>query len=56
MCIGHYWDEDTLGKVVELPHEYEEIFQKKFMELRGIVGDLGVMKITLKRDVKLVKQ
>jgi len=26
------------------------------MELKGIIGDLGVMKITLKPDTKLVKQ
>jgi len=26
------------------------------MELKGIIGDLGIMKITSKPDVKLIKQ
>lgn len=56
MCIGDYWDEDTVGKVLEVLHEFRELFPTKFMELKGILRDLGVMEITLKPDVKLVKQ
>jgi hypothetical protein len=29
---------------------------QKFSDLKGIIGDLGVMKITLKPDVKPIKQ
>lgn len=32
------------------------MFPTKVSNLKGIVGDLGVMKINLKLDVKLVKQ
>lgn len=32
------------------------MFPTKFTELKGIIGDLGVMKITLKPDAKLLKQ
>jgi len=28
----------------------------KFLDLKGIIGDLGVMKTTLKLDMNLVKQ
>lgn len=54
--IIDYWDEDTVGKVSKLLHEYQELFLMKFTELKGIVCDLGVMKITLKPNEKLVKQ
>ena len=45
-----------VGKVAELLTEYQELFPTKFSELKEIVGDLGVMKITLKPDARLVKQ
>ena len=54
--IVDYWDDDTISKVTELLHEYQDLFPMKFLELKGIVGDLGAMHITLKPEVKLVKQ
>ena len=54
--IGDYWDDAMVDKVIELPHEYQYLFPTKFMDLKGIIGDLGIMKITLKPDVKPVKQ
>lgn len=54
--IRDYWDDAIVDKVVELFLEYQDIFPTKFLDLKGIIGDLGVMKITLKLDVKLVKQ
>lgn len=54
--IGDYWDEDIVDKVMELLCEYRDLFLTKFLDLKGIVGDLGVMKITLKPDAKPVKQ
>ncbi len=36
--------------------KYQDLFPTKFTELKGITGDLGVMKITLKANAKLVKQ
>lgn len=54
--IGDYWDEETINKVTYLLHEYQELFPTKFSDMKGIVGDLGVMKIPLKPDAKQVKQ
>jgi len=54
--IGYYWDEETISKVTELLHEYQELFPTTFSEMKGIIGDLGVMKIPLKLDVKPFKQ
>ena len=56
MKIGDYWDNAMVGKVAKLLHEYQHLFPTKFTDLKGIIRDLGVMKITLKPDVKPVKQ
>jgi len=53
--IGDYWDEDTLYKVADLLQEYQDLLPAKFSNIKWIVWDLGVMKITLKPDAKLVK-
>ena len=54
--IGDYWDEEMVSKVTELLHEYQDLFSMKFSEMKGILGDIGVIKIPLKSDVKPVKQ
>eukprot|EP00253_Pinus_taeda_P033826 PITA_33826 len=41
-----------VDKVTELLHEYQDLFPTKFIDLEGIIGDLGVMKIMLKPDAK----
>jgi len=46
----------TIDKVVELLREYQDLFPTKFSELKRIIGDLGVMKIMLKLDTKLIKK
>lgn len=53
--IGDYWDDDTVSKVAELLTEYQDLFPMKFSKLKGITGELGVMHITLKPDVRPVK-
>jgi len=56
MNIGYYWDDMMMDKVTELIRESQHFFPKKFIELKGIIGDLGVMKIMLKLDTKPVKK
>jgi len=53
--IGDYWDGLMVDKVTELLHEYQELFSRKFMDLKGIIRYLRLMKITLKPDVKPIK-
>lgn len=53
--IRDCWDEDTDSVIIELLHEYQELFPTKFSELKGILGDLGVMRIPFKPKVTLVK-
>lgn len=54
--LGDYWDNAMVEKVVELLRDYQDLFPTKIMELKGILGDLGMMKIILKPDAKPVKQ
>lgn len=44
-----------VDKVTELLRKYQDLFLTEITELKGIIGDLGMMRITLKPDVKLVK-
>ncbi len=45
-----------MDKVAKLFREYQDLFPTKFMDLKGIIRDLGVMMIMLKPDVKLIKK
>lgn len=53
---GDYRDDATVDEVVELIHEYQDLFPTKFSDLKGIIGDFWVMKITLKPNVKLLRK
>ena len=39
--IRDYWDDETVGKIMKLLHEFQDIFPAKFSNMKGIVGDLG---------------
>ena len=42
--IEDYWDNETVGKITDLLHEFQDMFPTKFLEMKEIVGDLGEMK------------
>ena len=42
--------------MVDFLKEYQDIFPTSFLEMKGIAGKLGEMKIRLKPDAKLVKK
>ena len=54
--VGDYWDKETMEKITYMLHEFQYLFPTKFSEMKGILGDLGEMKISLKADVKPVRQ
>ena len=54
--IGDYWDEEIVAKITDLLHEFQDLFLTNLREMKGIVGDLGEMKIPLKPDARPVKQ
>ena len=53
--IGYYWDDETVGNITGLLHEFQDLFPTKFLEMKGIVGDMGEMKIPLRPDAKPIK-
>jgi hypothetical protein len=54
--IGYYWDAATIDKITELLHEYQDLLQTKFTDMKGIKGPIGEMRIPLKLDERPVKQ
>ena len=48
MNIGDYWDEETMENIINLLHEFQDLFPMKFSKMKGILGDLGEIKIPLK--------
>ena len=54
--VGDYWDEETMENITNLLHEFQDLFPTKFSEMKGILGYLRELKISLKPEVKLVKQ
>ena len=54
--IRDYWDDATMTKTIDLLHELQDLFLTKFLEMKGILGDLGEMKIPLMSDVKPIKK
>ena len=41
-----------VSKVIDFLHEYQDLFPTKFSEMKGILGDIEVIKIPLKADAK----
>ena len=54
--IGDYWDEEMGSKGTELLHEYQDLFPTNFLEMKGVLGDIGMIKIPFQADAKPVKQ
>jgi hypothetical protein len=54
--IGDYWDATTIDKIIELLHEYRDLFPTKFTDMKGIKGPMGEMRIPLKPYARPVKQ
>jgi hypothetical protein len=50
--VGDYWDDSTIDKITELLHEYQDLFPTKFIDMKGIKGPMGEMRIPLKPDGK----
>jgi hypothetical protein len=54
--VGDYWDVATIDKIIELLHEYQDLFLTKFTDMKGIKGPMGEIRIPLKPDARPVKQ
>ena len=56
VSVGDYWVEETMAKITDLMHEFQYLFPTKLSKIKGILGDLGEMKIPSKPYVKPVRQ
>jgi hypothetical protein len=54
--VGDYWDATTIDKITKLLHEYQDLFPTKFIDMKGIKGPMGEMKIPLKPNARPVKK
>lgn len=54
--IGDYWHDQTVGHIADLLQEYQDLFLTKFTKMKGILRDLGVMKVPLREGAKPFKQ
>jgi hypothetical protein len=54
--IRDYWDEQTMERITKLLREYIDLFLTTFTEMKGILGELGEMKIPLKHEARFVIQ
>ena len=52
--VEDYWDEETMAKITDLLYEFQDLFPTWFLEMKGILGGLGEMKILLKPNAKPV--
>ena len=44
-----------MAKIMDLLHKFQDLFPTKFSEMKGVLCNLGEMKIPLKPDAKLVR-
>ena len=49
--IGEYWSEEQTIEVFELLKEFQDVFARDCKELKGLVADMGEMKINIEPDV-----
>jgi hypothetical protein len=54
--VGDYWDAATIDKIIELLQEYQDLFPTKLIDMKGIKGPMGEMRIPLKPGVKPIKK
>jgi hypothetical protein len=54
--IGDYWDSETMEKIIELLCKYSDLLRNTILEMKGVAGEQGEMKIPLRLDAILVRK
>ena len=49
--IGEYWTEAQTIEIVNLLKEFQDVFARDYKDLKGLVHEMGEMKIDIKPDV-----
>ena len=53
---GDYWSEEQTTEIVNLLKAFEDVFSRDYKDLKGLVHEMGEMKIDIKPDVRPVKK
>ena len=54
--IGDYWSEEQTTKIVNLLKQFQDVFARDYKDLKGLVQEMGEMKIDIKPDARPVKR
>jgi ribosomal protein S17E len=54
--IGDYWSDKKTTKIVDLLHKYQDVFSRDYKDLKGLVQEMGEMKIDLIPGSKPIKK
>ena len=54
--IGDYWNTQQTTEIVNLLREFQDVFARDYKDLKGLVQEMGEMKINTKPDVRPVKK
>ena len=54
--IGDYWSEEQMTEIVNLLKEFQDVFARDYKDLKGLVHEMGEMKIDIKPDAWTVKK
>ena len=50
--IGDYWSEEQTTKIVNLLKEFQYVFVRDYKDLKGLVVEMGEMKIDIKPNAR----
>ena len=53
---GDYWSEEQTTEIVNLLKEFQDVFARAYKDLKGLVHEMGEMKINIKPDARPVKK
>ena len=54
--IGDYWDDEQTTEIVNLLKEFQDVFAQDYKDLKGLVQEMGEMKIDIKTDARPIKK
>ena len=54
--IGDYWTEAQTTEIVNLLKDFQDVFVADYKDLKGLVHEMGEMKIDINPDVRPVKK
>ena len=54
--IGDYWSEQQTTEIVDLLKEYQDVFARDYKDLKGLIKEMGEMKIDLLSEAIPVKK